>query len=143
MKSIAVKASIILISVFACGILTGVILTRLPQSRMGPNKEHHGPRHNMVERIHEQIIDQLGLDESQAREIHEILLSGKKEMQNLMRHSRPNFDAIREKNHQAIIKILTPEQQVEFQQLIERQERRRRKNHNFRNRTAPPPPNGG
>jgi Spy/CpxP family protein refolding chaperone len=79
------------------------------------------------ERIVRRLTRELSLTPAQVEQLKQILDDSDKKMDDLRKQLRPQFDAIRDDGHDAIRKILSPEQLQKFNQLVRRREERRRR----------------
>lgn len=112
-----IRAAVVLLSVFAVGVLGGVALERFHAvSRMvetTADQEH-------LEAISE-LRHELGLDDGQAAAIHEILTEHQHVVQQTWEQLRPEVQEAMLKVHEEIAELLNPEQLQHFHEWLNHQ----------------------
>jgi len=112
-----IRAAVVLLSVFAVGVLGGIALERFHAvSRvvtMTPEQEH-------LEAMSE-LRKELGLDDTQAAAIHEILTEHQDIVQHTWEELRPDVQEAMLKVHEDIAALLNPEQREHFHDWLNHQ----------------------
>ena len=115
-------AIITVVSLFVAGITIGALGMHLFQDRRieshgGP----HGMRHGFAAR---RLHRELDLSPDQEKRIEEILARTHEEASALRDNLHPKVQALMDRAHEEIATILTPEQRVRFEDLVESHKRR-------------------
>ncbi len=121
------KAVLGVVSVFALGVLCGILATRLLDNyRIGSGIA--GKEQAREEVIVRRLDKRLDLDDRQEKQVRAIVHETHGVVQALRDQLRPQTEAAIEKAQARIMTILTPEQQKEYERMIaERKERIRKK----------------
>ena len=117
------SAVALLIAAFVLGTLTGGAALALADrgSDAGPR---HGDRVSFIERLDRD----LELSPEQRQSIELVLERHRPRMDSLWREVAPRFETLRAEVRSELHAILTPEQQVKYQEMMKRQTERRRRN---------------
>jgi hypothetical protein len=147
MISRALKAKILVLSVFFVGVVTGVFLLNFYETRVlgeeietavdtgqsssqqplvtSDERPRGESRRRSVAREVQRFHDYLGLDEQQRVQIESILERTRSEFRKLSEATRAQYGMIREDSRNQIRAILTSdEQRRKYEELVERQNRR-------------------
>jgi uncharacterized protein YneF (UPF0154 family) len=109
------KVILVLVLVFCAGFAGGVVVTRSSVRHFVRNAIANP---ELVQRRIEQDLDRrLRLDPKQRQEVHRILMSSHRDMQELRREFQPRFGEILERARNNISAVLTPEQQQRFERF--------------------------
>jgi hypothetical protein len=146
MISSSIKAKILVLSVFFVGVITGIFLLNFYETRVLSGVLEAGTdagqtnteqpavkdaerslldgRKLTVARQMKRFQDYLGLDEQQRVQIEAILEQTRDEFRLLSGQTRTQYDMIQEESRNRIRAILTDEQRVTYEELVQRQNRR-------------------
>ena len=127
-----VKATFLVLLIFASGIVLGGILAFvLLQPRLpGPGRgfsERSQPTRDQPRGAMDRLSDGLGLDESQRRELNQILRESRQSLNEFNQQANRRNRAIRERTQEQIRQILDPEQMEQFEEFLARQNRNRQR----------------
>ncbi len=127
-------AVLCLAGVFVAGALFGVVAHSVYSQRATAAATTNSPTpKDLRARYLNRLDSRLTLTPAQREKISPILESSGDRVRELRDRIEPEFEAIRHNQRQEIMTLLTPEQQTEYQKLIEEQ-RRRREEQRLRNR---------
>lgn len=105
------KIWLVVIGVFALGVVTGASLGSAYRLRAG-DRGRHGERHDKD--IFKRMSRDLNLTDEQAGQVRAILEETREEYRALRSECRPRYDAARQKGRERIRALLTPEQRQKF-----------------------------
>jgi Spy/CpxP family protein refolding chaperone len=125
-------AVLCLAGVFVAGALFGVVAHSVYSQRVTAAATNPTPK-DLHARYLKRLDSRLTLTAAQREKISPILDNSGDRVRELRDRMEPEFEAIRHGQRQEIMALLTPEQQTEYQKLIEEQ-RRRREEQRARNR---------
>jgi len=128
MMARSLKAKILVFTVFFIGIATGLLIADFYQTRFTGTREERGDRAQRAQRDVNRFHEYLGLNEEQRQQVNKILEETRAEFQKLRRETQPRFRAIQEESRTKIRALLTPEQQVKYDEF------RRTRDERFKNR---------
>jgi Spy/CpxP family protein refolding chaperone len=118
------QARLVILTTFALGVLAGALGMNL----FTPKPPARGERLNMVD----QLVREVKLDSNQRKQVEQILAETRQKYEELQKQVNPKFTEIRHANRARIRSILTPEQQLLYEewnrQRDQRHERQRDKN---------------
>jgi Spy/CpxP family protein refolding chaperone len=126
-------AVLCLAGVFVAGALFGVVAHSVYSQRATAAATNPPTPKDLRARYLNRLDSRLTLTPAQREKISPILESSGDRVRELRDRMEPEFEAIRHGQRQEIMTLLTPEQQTEYQKLIEEQ-RRRREEQRARNR---------
>ena len=132
-----IKATFLVLFIFASGIVLGAILALFLVQPRFPGPGRGGSPLEM-----EALVESLGLDDSQRGEFRKILGEGRQVIIQFRREVNRRNRAIREGTLEQIRQILDPEQMVKLEELLATQNRIRQRR-GPPPRGGPPPPGGG
>lgn len=118
------KVWLVVVGVFALGLLTGASLSSAYRLRA----DHRGGRGRAERRdkdIFERMRRDLNLSDEQAGQVRAILEETREEYHALRSECRPRYDAARQKGRERIRALLTPEQRQKFDQRAAERDARR------------------
>lgn len=121
------KAGIILLIVFALGVMSGIAGLRLVKSRplqfqgLDPFRMEKG----VIDRIEKRLVDRFELSADQRVAVRQILMNSQKKYNQFFHETRPTFEEIRRDQREAIREVMTPVQLKNFDAWLEE----RRKHH--------------
>ncbi len=121
------KAGLILVTIFAMGVMVGVAGIRISREspNRGPGNDPYRQDPEVVDRIQKRLVEHYDLSLDQQKAVREILEQAQKKYDNFFFETRPTFDQIRHEQRDAIREIMTPEQLVKFEAWIEQRRRDR------------------
>lgn len=114
----------LLVVTFLVGALAGVAVDRVARDD-GPTAEARDERRDDDDRGRSYIIDRVEMSEVQRAAIDSILERRARRMRAVWREVEPRLDAITDSTRAEIMEVLTPEQQAEYEKLLERRRRDR------------------
>jgi Spy/CpxP family protein refolding chaperone len=134
-KNMKLKFFLLAAVIFLLGGITGGSLHALYQVRMeakqkspvttqpnpDTNQTQAHPGRNPV-KLSEIMKQELNLSDEQTQQVRAILEDSRKEFRRLMKDECPGFTALRKQTNERIRKILTPEQQQEFDKQLAKRE---------------------
>jgi hypothetical protein len=107
------KPWLLLVLVFAAGVLAGIAGTRLAIHRAVANPQF------LRERLERELVKELNLSPEQRAKVHQALLDSQSQINALRRDFQPRFVEILESTRKEIAVSLDPAQQEKLQRLIE------------------------
>ena len=108
---------------FIVGMGMGVAVDRLALERDGRG----GDRQNRGERLAARLASELQLTSEQQAKVEAALASNRERAREFWRESQTSYETLRKEFRQDIRALLTPEQQVRFDEMIQRDDERRRR----------------
>jgi Spy/CpxP family protein refolding chaperone len=126
-------AVLCLAGVFLAGALFGVVAHSVYSQRATAAAANPPTPKDLHARYLKRLDSRLSLTAAQREKIGPILDGSGDRVRDLRDRMEPEFEAIRHSQRQEIMSLLTPDQQAEYQKLIEEQ-RRRREEQRARNR---------
>ena len=126
-------AVLCLAGVFVAGALFGVVAHSVYSQRVMAAPTNPATPKDIHARYLKRLDSRLSLTPAQREKISPILDGSGDRVRELRDRMEPEFEAIRHSQRQEILALLTPEQQTEYQKLVEEQ-RRRREEQRARNR---------
>lgn len=108
----------LLAATFIAGALAGAAVDRLVEDTQV--EDDRAERSDDGERVRPHIIDRVDLSDTQRAAIDSILKQRAIRMRSLWREVAPRMDAITDSAKSEIMDILTPEQQAEYERMLER-----------------------
>jgi Spy/CpxP family protein refolding chaperone len=126
-------AVLCLAGVFLAGALFGVVAHSVYSQRATAAAANPPTSKDLHARYLKRLDSRLSLTPAQREKIGPILDGSGDRVRDLRDRMEPEFEAIRHSQRQEIMSLLTPDQQTEYQKLIEEQ-RRRREEQRARNR---------
>lgn len=104
---------------FIAGALTGAVIDRAVTTE-GPATESRADRSEDDERDRSYIIDRVEMSEGQRATIDSILELRVRRMRAVWREVEPRLGAITDSARTEIMEVLTPEQQAEYEAMLDR-----------------------
>ena len=139
------KVAIILVVVFAIGVMAGIVYTNRTDDR-----PHRNPRFDpfradpeVIKNIERRIVDNYGLSEEQALAVRKILKDVQNKYDAFFHKTRPAFDQIRRAQQLAIKELMTPEQIEKFEAWLEERRKNRQRHGGRPDREGGPRPQHG
>lgn len=127
MTTRAFQAKALIISVFALGMISGLLLANVYDARVrGAERAKYESRGEERRQRMKTFEDSLNLTDSQRTEMDRILEETRGEFRRLRAESRPQFEAIFKGSHDRIRAILNPEQAARYDEFIARRAKRDR-----------------
>jgi hypothetical protein len=139
-----VKATLLVVLIFAGGIVLGGILAffmlqpRLPSPGRGFS-ERPQPTRDQLRGAMDRLSDGLGLDESQHRQLGQILRETRQSLNQLNQQTNRRNRAIRESTQEQIRQILDSDQMEQFEEFLGRQNRNLQRQRQGPGQRRPPP----
>lgn len=121
------KAGLILVTIFAMGVMVGVAglrISREPPNR-GPGNDPYRQDPEVVDHIQKRLTENYDLTLEQQKAVRTILERTQKRYDDFFFETRPTFDEIRRSQRNAIREIMTLEQLAKFEAWIEQRRRHR------------------
>lgn len=121
------KAGLILVTIFAMGVMVGVAGMRISQEspKRGPGNDPYRQDPEVVDHIQKRLTENYGLTLEQQKAVRELLEQAQKRYDDFFFETRPTFEQIRREQRNGIREIMTPEQLVKFEAWIEQRRRHR------------------
>ena len=139
------KAAVILVIVFAIGVMAGMVYTNRTDDRprRDPRMDPFRADPEVLKHIERRIVENYDLSEEQAIAVRQILKEAQNKYDEFFHETRPTFDQIRRAQQEGIRAVMTPEQLEKFEAWLE-ERRKRRERHEGEGRQGgrPRPPNG-
>jgi Spy/CpxP family protein refolding chaperone len=113
------KARFVILAAFALGVIVGGVASNLitsPKTAAPPGS---------VQGALQELERELKLTEEQKEQVEQILSSTRQKYRELQAQVHPRFLAIRDESRSQIKALLTPEQQVLYEQLLSRRDKER------------------
>lgn len=121
------KAGLILITVFAMGVMVGVAGLRNshkpPQRSPGNDPYRQDPE--VVDHIHKRLTESYNFSPEQQMAVRKILEESQKRYDDFFSETRPTFEQIRRDQRDAIRKVMNPDQLAKFEAWIEQRRKNR------------------
>jgi hypothetical protein len=113
----AFKSILLLVLVFFAGIVIGVVGTRMVVRRVVQQAVLHPERAQVI--VERNIARRLRLDGGQRMKLHQVLSEAHAQLIDMRRQFQPQVAVVVSNAEQQIEVILTPQQQVRFETLME------------------------
>ncbi len=110
---------------FLVGALAGTAIDRVARED-APGAESRDDRQEAGDRDRRYIIDRVDMSDVQRAAIDSILERRVRRMRAVWREVEPRLDAITDSARAEIMEVLTPEQEAEYEKLLDRRRRDRR-----------------
>lgn len=139
-----VKATFLVVLIFAGGIVLGGILVffllqpGLPDPGRGVSERPPSTR-DQLRGAMGRLSDGLGLDESQHRQLGQILRESRQRLNQLNQQTNRRNRAIHESTQEQIRQILDPDQMEQFEEFLGRQNRNSQRQRQGLGQRRPPP----
>lgn len=110
------KPILVLLLVFATGVITGVVGTRYVVRKTYQEAAREGSFYR--DRMERELINQLDLSEPQKEQVRQIFAQSWDEFRQLRAEFHPKFTNVTARTVARIREVLTPEQRAEFERLL-------------------------
>ena len=110
-------ATVVLVSVFSLGAVTGIFFDR----HHAISLDHSLSPGELHEAAMAEMVDVLRLDDQQLERIHNILMDRQELVQRAWERMRPQVSEAMAEVHAEIAEVLTPEQVVRYHEWLEKQ----------------------
>lgn len=127
MTTRAFQAKALIVSVFALGVISGLLVANVYEARVrGAERVKSESRGEERRQRMKTFEDSLNLTESQRAEMDRILDETRSEFRRLRAESRPQFEAIFKRSHERIRALLNPDQAARYDEFHANRARRDR-----------------
>lgn len=122
----SLKGKILVFIVFFLGMVTGVLIANIYETRVIGTRGDREDRSSRAQRDVNAFHDYLGLDEAQRAQVHKILEETRNEFRELRAQTQPQFQAIEQKSRDKIHAVLTDEQRQKYDERRKKFQQRRK-----------------